>query len=202
MIVILIFDEGLARHSLIVGIIFLLEQSHARELLSFSPYLFSDDLKLQSPTAIDASGNDLSHSCVDMSLFTDSSSDNPAKNPPSDPSGSSSQGSYFENCRDLSYNNDLGGQVTPDIGNLQQLEALMLVSCSFSGTVPSEIVKLTRLTFLALNSNQFIGNIPASLGCLFKLSWLDLADNQLSGSLPVSNGSVPGLDQLVNTQHF
>ncbi|KAI0495092.1 hypothetical protein KFK09_025239 [Dendrobium nobile] len=78
----------------------------------------------------------------------------------------------------------------------------MLVSCSFSGTIPSEIVKLTRLTFLALNSNQFIGNIPASLGCLFKLSWLDLADNQLSGSLPVSNGSVPGLDQLVNTQHF
>ncbi|KAI0520031.1 hypothetical protein KFK09_007496 [Dendrobium nobile] len=103
---------------------------------------------------------------------------------------------------DLSYNIDLGGQVTPDIGNLQQLEALMLVSCSFSGTIPSEIGKLTQLKFLALNSNQFIGNIPSSLGSLFKLSWLDLADNQLSGSLPVSNGSVPGLDQLVNTQHF
>ncbi|KAK8957708.1 putative leucine-rich repeat receptor-like protein kinase [Platanthera zijinensis] len=103
---------------------------------------------------------------------------------------------------DLSYNVDLGGQLTPVIGNLQQLEALILVGCSFSGHIPSEIGKLTKLTFLALNSNQFTGSIPASLGRLSNLSWLDLADNQLTGSLPVSNASAPGIDQLVNTQHF
>ncbi|KAK8963159.1 putative leucine-rich repeat receptor-like protein kinase [Platanthera guangdongensis] len=79
---------------------------------------------------------------------------------------------------DLSYNVDLGGQLNPVIGNLQQLEAL------------------------ALNSNQFTGSIPASLGRLTNLSWLDLADNQLTGFLPVSNASAPGIDQLVNTQHL
>ncbi|XP_020577017.1 probable leucine-rich repeat receptor-like protein kinase At5g49770 [Phalaenopsis equestris] len=103
---------------------------------------------------------------------------------------------------DLSYNSGLGGQLTPAVGELQQLESLMLVSCSFSGAIPSELGNLTQLTFLALNSNQFIGTIPASLGSLSKLSWLDLADNQLTGTLPVSNGSIPGLDQLVNTKHF
>lgn len=103
---------------------------------------------------------------------------------------------------DLSYNSDLGGQLTPAIGNLQQLEALILANCSFSGVIPSEIGKLTQLTFLALNSNQFTGTIPASIGGLSKLSWLDLADNQLTGPLPVSNGSIPGLDHLVNTKHF
>ncbi|KAK8960017.1 putative leucine-rich repeat receptor-like protein kinase [Platanthera guangdongensis] len=80
--------------------------------------------------------------------------------------------------RDLSYNKDFGGQLTPAIGNLGQLESL------------------------ALNSNQFVGNIPASLGALSSLVWLELADNQLTGPLPVSNGSSPGLDQLKNTRHF
>ncbi|KAG0489555.1 hypothetical protein HPP92_006418 [Vanilla planifolia] len=103
---------------------------------------------------------------------------------------------------DLSYNKELVGSLTPAIGNLLQLEALILVGCSFSGSIPSEIGKLTNLTFLALNSNQFFGNIPTSLGSLSKLTWLDLADNHLTGLLPVSNGTVPGLDQLLSAQHF
>ncbi|KAI0511050.1 hypothetical protein KFK09_011668 [Dendrobium nobile] len=57
------------------------QQSHARELLSFSPYLFSDDIKLQSPTAIDGAATTSSR--VDMSFFTYSSSENPAHSPPS-----------------------------------------------------------------------------------------------------------------------
>ncbi|KAK1271094.1 putative leucine-rich repeat receptor-like protein kinase [Acorus gramineus] len=79
---------------------------------------------------------------------------------------------------DLSYNTDLGGSLTRNIGNLKQL------------------------TTLALNSNKFSGPIPASLGSLSKLYWLDLGDNQLSGTLPVSTSSSPGLDQLVNTKHL
>ncbi|XP_020599909.1 LOW QUALITY PROTEIN: probable leucine-rich repeat receptor-like protein kinase At5g49770 [Phalaenopsis equestris] len=117
------------------------------------------------------------------------------------------------NCRhsDLSYNKELGGQLTPATGNLMQLESLsafpvklhrILVRCSFSGSIPKELGKLTKLIYLGLNSNQFIGTIPASLGSLSNLVRLDLGDNQLTGPLPISNGSAPGLDQLKNAQHF
>ncbi|KAH0470783.1 hypothetical protein IEQ34_000506 [Dendrobium chrysotoxum] len=103
---------------------------------------------------------------------------------------------------DLSDNKDLGGQLSPAMGNLMQLESLILVRCSFSGNIPSELGKLTKLIYLGLNSNQFVGTIPAALGNLSNLIRLDLGNNHLTGPLPVSNGSAPGLDQLINTQHF
>ncbi|KAG0449404.1 hypothetical protein HPP92_027376 [Vanilla planifolia] len=103
---------------------------------------------------------------------------------------------------DLSFNNELGGSLSPNIGNLRQLTTLILAGCSFSGSIPSELGNLHQLSFLALNSNKFSGTIPASLGALSNLYWLDIADNQLSGPLPISTQKIPGLDQLVNTKHF
>ncbi|KAG0450883.1 hypothetical protein HPP92_026672 [Vanilla planifolia] len=103
---------------------------------------------------------------------------------------------------DLSYNNNLGGTLPLSIGNLKQLDTLILAGCSFSGNIPQELGDLANLTFLALNLNQFTGRIPASLGLLSNLYWLDLADNQLTGPIPVSSHDSPGLDQLVNTKHF
>ncbi|KAI0531365.1 hypothetical protein KFK09_000918 [Dendrobium nobile] len=103
---------------------------------------------------------------------------------------------------DLSDNKDLGGQLSPAMGNLMQLESLILVRCSFSGYIPSELGKLNKLIYLGLNSNQLVGTIPAALGNLSNLIRLDLGNNHLTGPLPVSNGSAPGLDQLINTQHF
>ncbi|TVU36603.1 hypothetical protein EJB05_18542, partial [Eragrostis curvula] len=99
---------------------------------------------------------------------------------------------------DLSNNPNLGGPLTPNIGNLKQLTTLILLGCSFSGNIPKEIGNLAKLTFLALNSNKFTGGIPPTLGLLSNLIWLDLSANQLSGQIPVS----PGLNQLVNAQHF
>ncbi|KAK1283908.1 putative leucine-rich repeat receptor-like protein kinase [Acorus calamus] len=103
---------------------------------------------------------------------------------------------------DLSYNTDLGGSLTRNIGNLKQLATLILAGCSFTGNIPNELGNLSQLYFVALNSNKFSGPIPASLGSLSQLYWLDLGDNQLSGTLPVSTSSSPGLDLLVNTKHF
>ncbi|PKA66970.1 putative leucine-rich repeat receptor-like protein kinase [Apostasia shenzhenica] len=103
---------------------------------------------------------------------------------------------------DLSYNNELGGPLTPNIGNLKKLTTLILLGCSFSGTIPSELGNLQQLSFLALNSNKFSGEIPASLGGLSNLYWLDVADNQLSGTLPISTDKTPGLDKLLHTKHF
>ncbi|KAL6616274.1 hypothetical protein ACP70R_038544 [Stipagrostis hirtigluma subsp. patula] len=104
----------------------------------------------------------------------------------------------FDISRDLSNNPNLGGSLTPNIGNLKQLTTLILLGCSFTGNIPKEIGNLTQLTFLALNSNKFTGRIPPTLGLLSNLFWLDLSANQLSGQIPVS----PGLDQLVDTVHF
>ncbi|RCV27866.1 hypothetical protein SETIT_5G359200v2 [Setaria italica] len=99
---------------------------------------------------------------------------------------------------DLSNNLNLGGPLTPKIGNLKQLTTLILLGCSFSGNIPREIGNLSQLTFLALNSNDFTGGIPPTLGLLSNLIWLDMSANQLSGQIPVS----PGLNQLVKARHF
>ncbi|PVH37888.1 hypothetical protein PAHAL_5G114000 [Panicum hallii] len=99
---------------------------------------------------------------------------------------------------DLSNNLNLGGPLTPKIGNLKQLTTLILLGCSFSGNIPREIGNLSQLTFLALNSNKFTGGIPPTLGLLSNLIWLDMSANKLSGQIPVS----PGLNQLVKAKHF
>ncbi|XP_008782739.2 probable leucine-rich repeat receptor-like protein kinase At5g49770 [Phoenix dactylifera] len=103
---------------------------------------------------------------------------------------------------DLSYNNELGGPLASNIGNLKKITTLILVGCSFSGQIPEELGNLEKLSYLAINSNKFTGRIPASLGTLSNLYWLDVADNQLSGPIPVSDNGAPGLDQLLNTKHF
>ncbi|KAJ9550721.1 hypothetical protein OSB04_014766 [Centaurea solstitialis] len=103
---------------------------------------------------------------------------------------------------DLSYNKDLTGSLTREIGNLRKLTNLIVVGCSFNGPIPDTIGNLERLTILSLNSNRFTGSIPASIGNLKNLYWLDLTKNQLTGTIPVSNGRTPGLDMLTRAKHF
>ncbi|KAF6150138.1 hypothetical protein GIB67_023093 [Kingdonia uniflora] len=103
---------------------------------------------------------------------------------------------------DLSFNKDLTGSVSPSIGDLKNLNILILIGCGFTGNIPSEIGNLSALSFLALNSNNFSGNIPPTLGNLPELYWLDLADNQLTGPIPVSTALTPGLDLLLKAKHF
>ncbi|CAJ2636090.1 unnamed protein product [Trifolium pratense] len=103
---------------------------------------------------------------------------------------------------DLSFNKGLMGPISPELGDLSQLNILILAGCSFSGNIPDKFGDLSELSFLALNSNNFTGKIPSSLGKLSKLYWLDLADNQLTGPIPVSTSTTPGLDLLLKAKHF
>ncbi|XP_021866986.1 leucine-rich repeat receptor protein kinase HPCA1 isoform X2 [Spinacia oleracea] len=103
---------------------------------------------------------------------------------------------------DLSNNRGLTGPLPSNIGNLNNLVNLVLVGCNFSGSIPESIGSLQTLTHLFLNMNHFSGNIPHSIGNLTNLIWLDLSENQLDGTLPISNTTTPGLDMLVNANHF
>ncbi|CAI9293028.1 unnamed protein product [Lactuca saligna] len=103
---------------------------------------------------------------------------------------------------DLSFNGGLTGQISPRVGDLGNLDTLILSGCSFTGNIPSELGNLKKLSFLALNTNNLTGQIPPSLGYLSKLYWLDISENQLTGSLPVSTLTNPGLDMLKHCKHF
>ncbi|XP_050214535.1 leucine-rich repeat receptor protein kinase HPCA1 [Mercurialis annua] len=103
---------------------------------------------------------------------------------------------------DLSYNPELTGSLTPRLGDLKNLNILILAGCGFTGTIPSELGNLAQLSFLALNSNNLSGTIPPSLGKLSNVYWFDLAENDLTGSFPISTRTTPGLDQLKKAKHF
>lgn len=103
---------------------------------------------------------------------------------------------------DLSNNKGLGGPLPSKIGTLKNLVGVVLVRCNFSGPIPESIGSLQELKRLFLNSNNFMGSIPHSVGNLRNLVWLDLSNNQLDGPIPVSNKTAPGLDLLLNAQHF
>ncbi|GAB2288969.1 hypothetical protein Dimus_023274 [Dionaea muscipula] len=103
---------------------------------------------------------------------------------------------------DLSFNRGLTGTLTPALGDLSNLDILILAGCGFTGRIPEELGKLKQLRFLALNSNYLTGGIPPSLGNLSNVYWLDFSDNQLTGPIPVSTPTSPGLDLLAKAKHF
>ncbi|XP_065028453.1 protein NSP-INTERACTING KINASE 1-like [Musa acuminata AAA Group] len=80
---------------------------------------------------------------------------------------------------------DLSGTLSPSIGNLTNLEIVLLQNNNISGPVPPEIGKLSKLHTLDLSNNKFSGRIPASLSNLKGLQYLRLNNNSLSGSFPL-----------------
>ncbi|RLN09947.1 protein NSP-INTERACTING KINASE 1 [Panicum miliaceum] len=81
---------------------------------------------------------------------------------------------------------NLSGILSPSIGNLTNLETVLLQNNNINGLIPAEIGKLTKLKTLDLSSNHFSGEIPSSVGHLESLQYLDLSYNNLSGPIPGS----------------
>ncbi|TVU28342.1 hypothetical protein EJB05_19857 [Eragrostis curvula] len=81
---------------------------------------------------------------------------------------------------------NLSGLLSPSIGNLTNLETILLQNNNINGLIPAEIGKLTKLKTLDLSSNHFSGEIPSSVGHLESLQYLDLSYNNLSGPIPGS----------------
>lgn len=80
----------------------------------------------------------------------------------------------------------VSGTLSPGIGNLSNLQSVLLQNNAISGPIPSTISKLEKLQTLDLSSNNFNGEIPDSLGDLKSLNYLRLNNNSLSGPIPES----------------
>ncbi|GMH31127.1 hypothetical protein Nepgr_032970 [Nepenthes gracilis] len=87
----------------------------------------------------------------------------------------------------------LSGSLSPGIGNLMNLQSVLLQNNAISGPIPSEIGKLERLQTLDLSNNSFNGLIPSSIGDLKSLNYLRLNNNNLSGPCPESLNKIQGL---------
>ncbi len=66
------------------------------------------------------------------------------------------------------------------------VQGLRLKDNNLTGQLPPEVGSLSNLLSLELANNSLAGEIPRELGNLSKLTWLDLSNNALSGKLPRS----------------
>ncbi|ESQ37537.1 hypothetical protein EUTSA_v10002388mg [Eutrema salsugineum] len=103
----------------------------------------------------------------------------------------------------------LGGVISPSIGNLSFLIYLNLSRNSFGGTIPQEVGNLfrlrgipinlfncSRLLILYLYSNRLERSVPSELGSLTNLVDLHLGENNLNSKLPASLGNLTSLKQV------
>ncbi|MCO5549280.1 hypothetical protein L7F22_002748 [Adiantum nelumboides] len=93
-------------------------------------------------------------------------------------------------------NLQLSGTLPPEIGNLTNLESLMLENNNISGQLPVEIGKLSKLLSLDLSNNHISGPLPQSLGQLNSLTYLRLNNNSFSGRFPAWLAHIDVLDYL------
>ena len=82
--------------------------------------------------------------------------------------------------------NWLDGTLPPELGELDQLQRLIIENSHLSGIIPREFGRLTQLEYLILRGNDLTGPIPHELGLLPNLRRIDFDYNQLSGELPPS----------------
>ncbi|TVU11661.1 hypothetical protein EJB05_45258 [Eragrostis curvula] len=84
---------------------------------------------------------------------------------------------------------NLSGTLSPSIGNLTNLQTVLLQNNDITGPIPAEIGKLAKLRTLDLSSNNLNGQIPASVGHLQSLQYLKLNNNTLSGPFPTASAN-------------
>ncbi len=94
------------------------------------------------------------------------------------------------------WGNQLTGEIPPELGNLDNLKNLWLSRNQLSGEIPPELGNLDNLQVLSLMKTQLTGEIPPELGNLTNLLRLWLRDNQLTGEIPPELGNLANLQYL------
>ena len=90
----------------------------------------------------------------------------------------------------------LKGPISPRIGELENLERLVLYDNRLTGSIPASIGQLKNLAIFPAHDNRLTGPIPPELGGLTELSDLILHTNWLSGPLPPELGDLGELTYL------
>jgi Leucine-rich repeat (LRR) protein len=99
-------------------------------------------------------------------------------------------------------NNNLTGQIPPEIVNLTQLDELLLNDNHLNGPLPAGMDNFQYIINLCLQNNQLTGPIPPELGNISnspdgrKLLRLFLFNNQLEGQIPAELGNITSLFYL------
>ena len=96
---------------------------------------------------------------------------------------------------DLSQN-ELAGELPPELGNLAALERLGLYRNGLTGAIPPEFGSLPNLQRLNVVGNRLEGPIPPELGNLAKLESLELGRNGLTGAIPPELGNLSELRRI------
>ncbi|XP_059670508.1 protein NSP-INTERACTING KINASE 1-like [Cornus florida] len=91
---------------------------------------------------------------------------------------------------------NLSGTLSPSIGNLTNLQIVLLQNNNIKGPIPREIGKLSKLHTLDLSNNYFTGEISSFLGHLNSLQYMRLNNNSLFGAIPMSLASMTQLEFL------
>ncbi|KAK8928726.1 Piriformospora indica-insensitive protein 2 [Platanthera zijinensis] len=100
-------------------------------------------------------------------------------------------------------NRGISGQIPPVLGQLVNLQSLILTQNSLSGEIPRELGNLARLKRLTLSYNQLSGRVPASLGeNLGDLLIMDISSNSLTGPLPSSLGGLASVLKFDLSNNF
>ncbi len=89
------------------------------------------------------------------------------------------------------------GSIPSELGNLTNLERLVILSDSLTGSIPTELGNLKKLETLQLNIGSVTGSIPAELGKLKKLETLRLSVRNLTGPIPPELGGLTNLETFV-----
>ena len=92
--------------------------------------------------------------------------------------------------------NNLNGAIPPEIGQLQNLEILLIFTGRLRGPIPPEIGELRSLRQLNLGNNEITGPIPPEIGHLKNLAYLNLYGNRLTGLIPSEIFQLENLEDL------
>ncbi|KVI07188.1 Leucine-rich repeat-containing protein [Cynara cardunculus var. scolymus] len=93
-------------------------------------------------------------------------------------------------------NLDLGGEISPSIGDLRNLQSVDLQGNKLTGQIPDEIGSCVSLELLDLSDNMLYGDIPFSISKLKQLELLNLKNNQITGPIPTTLTQIPNLKTL------
>jgi Leucine Rich Repeat len=89
--------------------------------------------------------------------------------------------------------NNFGASIPESIGQLSQLQSLLLAENGITGTLPSALGDLLFLRTLDLSQNSLMGTLPSELANCGSLEELVLNDNMFSGTIPQGYAEIPHL---------